>query len=139
MAWLDHINERDARRLARSWRGNAVQTRDVAQERLSQLVHDASSLAGEAAKELVKYGRHEGAEIAKETAHRATEIAHQVADYGRREGAVIAQDAALRALRTGRALKADPVPIIVGAVGIALFANLILGRRSHRYDGATRS
>jgi hypothetical protein len=139
MAWLDRINERDARRLGRSLRNNAFDSGRMAPEHLTRLVHDAGSIAGEAAKQLVKFGQHEGAELAKETVQRANEMAHRVADYSRNEGAAIARDAALRALRTGRALKADPVPIIVGAVGIALLANLLFGRRSHRNENATRS
>jgi hypothetical protein len=40
-------------------------------------------------------------------------------------------------LRTTRAVKADPVPTIVGVIGLALLANLVLGRRSSR--STTRS
>lgn len=141
MAWLDHMNERDARRLARSLKRNALETRDAAQEHLAEFAHKAGDIAGRTARELADYGRHEAAETARETAQhyaqRANEIAHQIADYSKQEGALIAREAVKRALRTGRAVKSDPVPVLVGAFGIAMFATLILNRRSRRDRDAT--
>lgn len=89
--------------------------------------------AGDVAGHLAHYGRHEGSDLvrhrAREYASRANDVAHQVADYGRHEGAVLAQAAAVQAVRAGRALRADPMPVIVGAVGVMLLANLLFGHR----------
>ena len=193
MSWLERLNDRNTRRLARnlSTQGRAV--RDLAQTHLSQFADEAGDIAGSAARQVVDYSRnqgaefardtlgryarragklaadaadygtHEGADLARETlghyarharrvaadvadygrtdgadlarntvgryAHRAGELASEAADYGRQEGAILAQAAAMQALRAGRAVKADPVPVIVGAVGVALIANLLFGRR----------
>ena len=103
MAWTDLIDEREARRLAQQLRRNARQTGVLAQDHLQHLAHDAGTVAGQAARE--------------------------VARYSRREGSVLAQAAAREAARAGRAFRADPVPMLVGAVGLALLASLVLGRR----------
>ncbi len=159
MTWLERLNDRDTRRLGRSLQRNAAEIRGAAQDHLTQFAHRANDVASRTAHQVASYGRHEGADavrsyasragdIAGQVAHygqhegadlvrqraehyadRAGEIAHQVADYGRQEGAVLAQAAAVQALRAGRAVKADPVPLVVGVIGLALLANLLLGRR----------
>ncbi len=68
-------------------------------------------------------------QFARQTRAIAEPVLHQAADYARHEGAVIAKVAGKQALRAGRAVKADPVPAIVGAIGIALFASLLMSRR----------
>jgi hypothetical protein len=103
MAWTDLIDEREARRLAQQLRRNTRQTGALAQDHLQHLAHDAGTVAGQAARE--------------------------VARYGRQEGGVLAQAAAREVARAGRAFRADPVPMLVGAVGLALLASLVLGRR----------
>ena len=45
MSWLDRIDERHARRMARSIQANALQTRDLAQDHLAQFAHQARALA----------------------------------------------------------------------------------------------
>lgn len=152
MAWLDRIEDRRTQRLLHDLRRQAVAARDLAQDRLSEFARDAGGLARHAAHDMADYGRDtareagahtrqaaddfvhsDGAEHAREAARyyarRAGEIATQIADHGRHEGAAIAQAAAVRAARAGRAVKADPVPVIVGAIGVALLANLMFGRR----------
>jgi hypothetical protein len=152
MAWLDRIEDRRTQRLLHDLRRQAVAARDLAQDRLSEFARDAGGLARHAARDVADYGRDtardagtytrqaaddfvhsDGAQHAREAARyyarRAGEIATQMADYGRHEGTAIAQAAAVRAARAGRAVKADPVPVIVGAIGVALLANLMFGRR----------
>lgn len=103
MSWLDRIDERQARRLARSVQSSAIHTRDMAEDHLSQL--------------------------ARQTRAIAEPVLHQAADYARHEGAAIAKVASKQALRAGRAVKADPVPAIIGVIGVALFASLLMSRR----------
>jgi len=133
MAWLDRLNDAQTRRLARNLRTNA---------------REAGSLAGRTARQLADYGRYEGAGVVREAGQRANSLVEQVAnygrgdgldlvrdtaqraiDYGRHEGAIIARGAAQQALRAGRAAKGDPLPFLIGAFGIAMFANLVLARR----------
>jgi len=152
MAWLDRIEDRRTQRLLHDLRHQALAARDLAQERLSEFARDAGGIARNAAHDVADYGRDtahgaaaygrrtaselvhsDGAEHAREAARyyarRAGEVATQLADYGRHEGAAVAQAAAVQAVRAGRAVKADPVPVIVGAIGVALLANLLLSRR----------
>jgi ElaB/YqjD/DUF883 family membrane-anchored ribosome-binding protein len=152
MAWLDRIEDRRTQRLLHDLRHQALAARDLAQDRLSEFARDAGGIARHAAHDVADYGRgtaHDAAHYGRQTAddfihsdgaqhareaaryyaRRAGELATQLADYGRQEGAVIAQSAAAQAARAGRAVKADPVPVIVGAIGVALLVNLLLGRR----------
>jgi len=159
MSWLERLNDRNTRRLARGLSARTQSVRDVARGHLSHFVDDAGDVAGAAARQAVDYGRAHGAEFARQTlrpyaqragrlaaevvdygrhdgadtmrryAHRAGELASEALDYGRQEGTLLARAATTQALRAGRALRADPVPLIVGAVGVALFANLLFGRR----------
>ncbi|MGN6156960.1 MAG: hypothetical protein ACTHNL_02600 [Devosia sp.] len=163
MSWLERLNDRNTRRLARDLGSRARSVGNLAQDHLAQFAAEAGGIAAGAAQQAADYGRERGAEIARDTlapymrragklaadvadygrndgadiardtvrryAHRAGELASEAIDYGRQEGTLLAQAAAVQALRAGRAVKADPVPIIVGAVGVALFANLLFGRR----------
>lgn len=103
MPWLDRIKQREVRRLARNVRHTVIEARDRAEDYAQRVAHQTSAVAGRAA--------------------------HQFADYGRHEGAIIASVAAQQAGRAGRAIKADPVPVIVGAIGVALLVNLVFCRR----------
>ena len=103
MAWLDQMDEREARRVGRSIAAGAMQTRDLARDHLAQLTHEARNIA--------------------------EPRLHEAADYLRHEGTAVARAAAHQAARAGRAVRADPVPAIVGIVGFALLASLVLGRR----------
>lgn len=103
MSWLERIDERDARRFARSLATTAGETRDLAQDHISKFAKEARAIA--------------------------EPRLHDAADYLKHEGAIVAQSAARQAARASRAVKADPVPAIVGVVGIALLASLLLGRR----------
>ena len=136
MAWLDRINERETRRLAKDLQHTALQTRDMAQEHLGQFAHQASAVARRTAHDVADYGKHHGAELARDTlehyAHRAGDLSHQVVDYGRHEAAILAREASRQAARVARAAKADPVPMIVGAIGIAILASLLLNRSARR-------
>lgn len=103
MAWLDRIDEREARRVGKALVHGAAEARDLAQEHLSQFARQARAVA--------------------------EPRLHEAADYLRHEGTAVAKIAAHQAARAGRAVKADPVPAIVGVVGLALLASLLLGRR----------
>lgn len=144
MAWLDQLNDRNARRLSRDLRRNAYQMGHLAQDHLQDFTRDAGAIAGRAARQVTDYGRHEGADLVRERASHyadiaqdrahgyaraAGDIASELAKYGRHEGAMLADAATAQAARVGRAVRADPVPAIVGAIGLALVANLLFGRR----------
>ncbi len=133
----------------------ATRTRDIAQRHLGQFADSAGHIASRAAHELAdyglersaalaQYGQQEGADLAREVARhyadRAQRFAVQQArQFGRNaqpyieaglaEGAILAQQAARRAKRMGKAVRNDPLPVIVGVAGIALLANLLLRRR----------
>lgn len=115
MAWLERINEREARRLGRTLRNSAV-------------------AAGEHAQHDVQHAAMRTGEVAGRAADAAGSAALQVMDYARHELPVVAHAAQLQARRAGRAFQADPVPMIAGAVAIALLGSLLFGRRR-----ATRS
>jgi hypothetical protein len=150
MPWLDRLNDRNARKIAHLLGNRAAEAGQLAQDRLQDFARDAGALAGRTANDFADYGRQHGANLLREQAqryagvadqahdvgtrarryaHAAGEAAGELVDYGRREGAVLAGAAAAQATRVGRAVRADPVPIIVGAIGLALFANLLFGRR----------
>ena len=74
----------------------------------------------------LEQGLTEGALLARQARDRLQPIL----DQGLAEGAVLAEQAALQARRVGRAVKADPVPAIVGAVGLVLLVRLLSRRRS---------
>lgn len=103
MSWLERIDERDARRIANHIAAGARETRSLAHDHLSQFAEQARSIA--------------------------EPRIHETIDYLRHEGKAVSQAAAHQAARAGRAVKADPLPTIVGVVGIALLASLVLGRR----------
>jgi ElaB/YqjD/DUF883 family membrane-anchored ribosome-binding protein len=103
MSWLERIDEQNARRLARSLAAGASDTRELAQDHLTQFAKQARAVA--------------------------EPRLHEAADYLRHEGAVVAQTAARQAARASRAVRNDPVPAIVGVVGIALLASLLVSRR----------
>jgi ElaB/YqjD/DUF883 family membrane-anchored ribosome-binding protein len=103
MTWLDRIDEHEARRVAKSLAAGAMETRDYAQDHLSQFAKQARAVA--------------------------EPRLHDAAEYLRHEGAVVARAAAHQAGRATRAVRADPVPTIVGVVGLALLASLLLSRR----------
>lgn len=103
MSWLDRIDEREARRVAKALTAGAIETRDLAQDHLTQFAQQARAIA--------------------------EPRLHEAADYIRHEGTAVAKVAAHQAARASRAVKADPLPTIVGVVGIALLASLVLSRR----------
>ena len=103
MSWLDRIDEREARRVAKALTAGAIETRDLAQDHLTQFAHQARAIA--------------------------EPRLHEAADYLRQEGTAVAKVAAHRAARASRAVRSDPLPTIVGVVGLALLASLVLSRR----------
>lgn len=130
----------------------ASRTRDLAQRHLGQFADSAGRIASRAAHELADYGlersaelthygQHEASDLAREAARHYADRAQRLArqwgrqaqpyiDGGLAEGAILAQQAARRAARMGRAVKADPLPTIIGVVGVALLASILLSRRS---------
>lgn len=103
MTWLEHMDEREARRIAKAVAAGALETRDLAQDHLTQFARQARAIA--------------------------EPRLHDAADFVRQEGTAVAKVAAHQAARAGRAVRADPLPAIVGLVGLALLASLLLGRR----------
>jgi hypothetical protein len=103
MTWLDHIDEHEARRVAKAMAAGALETRDLAHDHLTQFARQARAVA--------------------------EPRFHDAADYLQHEGTAVARVAAHQAARASRAVKADPMPAIVGVVGLALLASLVLGRR----------
>jgi ElaB/YqjD/DUF883 family membrane-anchored ribosome-binding protein len=103
MSWLERIDERDARRIAKAMTAGALETRELAQDHLTRFAEQARAIA--------------------------EPRLHEAADYLRQEGKAVAKVAAHQAARASRAVRADPLPVIVGVVGVALLASLLLGRR----------
>ena len=111
MAWLEPpINESDVRRLALSARNNATNVRDDVMDQLASLAQQTR-------------------ELAKHTKDVVEPRYQQARDIVRREAPVIADAALHQALRAAKAARRDPVPVVVGAVGVVLLASLLLGRR----------
>ena len=151
MPWLERLNDRNARKLAHVLRHNAAEAGQLAQDHWQDFARDAGAIAGRTAHDVADYGRHHGADLLRDQAqryagiaqdrthnmrdrarlyaHAAGEAAGELVDYGRRESTVLADAAAAQATRVGRAVRADPMPVIVGAIGLALVANLLFGRR----------
>ena len=103
MTWLDSIDTRDARRYALALREQAHDRGDEIAERLAELAREA---------------RH----VVEPRLNKASELV-------KREAPVIAEAALKQASKAARAAKADPVPVVVGAVGLLLVASLVFGRR----------
>lgn len=103
MSWLDRIDERQARRVAKAIAAGAMETRDLAEDHLTQFAQQARAIAEPRLHEAAEFVRHEGSAVAKAAARQAT--------------------------RASRAVRADPLPTIVGVVGLALLASLVFGRR----------
>ena len=103
MSWLERIDERDARRIAKAIAAGATESRDLAQDHLTDFVQQAREIAEPRLRDAAEFVRHEGTAAARAAAHQAA--------------------------RAGRAVRADPLPAIVGVVGLALLASLVLGRR----------
>ena len=103
MSWRERIDEREARRIGKAIAAGAMETRDLAEDHLTQFAKHARAIA--------------------------EPRLHEAADFVRHEGTAVAKLAAHQARRASRAVRADPLPTIVGVVGIALLASLLLGRR----------
>jgi hypothetical protein len=145
MSWLDRIDEREARRIAHKLGQRARATGALARGHLGAFLHEASDLAvdtlqprrlaetvGRNARATGELAREHLSAFAHDAGDLATDTAQQLARYGRQEGAVLAAAATRQAGRASRAVKADPVPYIVGAVGLVLLANLVASRRARR-------
>jgi hypothetical protein len=91
MTWLDRINDRETRRLARSLKGRAYEAGELARTHFSQFSHDAGDIGVHAARDVAHYGRTQAAPAmraaAEQSASRAADLAERLAEYGRREGA----------------------------------------------------
>ena len=122
MAWLEHFTEQEGRHLAH-------RAHQIAAPRLRDLEDQVAELAAR-----LRNSRHDLQSTGRDFAHAASryagEAAHQFTDLARHEGGIAARLAAKQAIKAGRAFQADPVPVIVGAVGLALFARLFSGRRA---------
>jgi hypothetical protein len=103
MTWLEPIDQREARRFALAVRDQASGAREDLSEHVASLSRHLRDLVEPRLKEAREVVRHEAPIIA---------------------------DAALRqAARMARRAKRDPVPVVVGAVGVALLASLVFSRR----------
>ena len=144
MPWLERLNQHDSRRLARRLQRDALDTRDFARDRARRLARDtldsgrreAADLAyrtGDTVTRLAEQAGQSGAQLARQAAqhvaHDAAEIAGEVARLGREEGLILAEATLRQATRLGRAMRKDPLPYIVGTIGLVLIANLALKRR----------
>jgi hypothetical protein len=68
-----------------------------------------------------------------ETGNMAGLAAHRVAGIARSQGAVLADAAARRTLGATRAVRNDPLPVVMGMIAAICLARLLLGgRRRHR-------
>ncbi len=103
MSWLEPFDDRAARRFVGDVRHRAEATRD-------DLAEHATDFARHAREAVEPHLRKAG-------------------DIVRREAPVVADAALRQATRMAKAARRDPVPVMVGAIGIALIASLIFGRR----------
>lgn len=103
MSFLDTLTPRDTRRLVK-----------MLQDESAHLGHGVAS------------GFDSVAERVREFAEPTLRSAQRTL---RREAPVVANAAMHQAARLARSAKADPVPVVVGAVGLVLLASLVFGRR----------
>jgi len=103
MTWLEPIDRREAQRFAQSVRDQANDAREDVAEQVASLSRHLRDVVEPRLKEARELVRH--------------------------EAPIIADAAMQQASRMARRAKSDPVPVVVGAIGVALLASLILGRR----------
>lgn len=103
MTWLEPIDRNDAKRFVAGMRHQA----DDAREELAEQVASLSRQLREVVEPRLKEAR----------------------ELVRHEAPIIADAAIKQASRMARRAKNDPVPVVVGAIGVVLLASLILGRR----------
>lgn len=103
MNWPEPINDRAARRFVADMRHHSDAAR-------GEIAGQASDLARHA-REAVEPGL------------------RRVGAFARREGPAVAHAALATAGRMASAARRDPVPVMVGAIGLVLVASLVFGRR----------
>ena len=148
------LAQQHIRQFAREAGPYAGRTRDLAQRHFGQFADSAGRIASRAAHELADYGlersaelshygQQEAADLAREAARHYAERAQRFArrrwdeaqpyiEQGLAEGAILAQQAGRRAARMGRAVKADPLPTIVGVAALVLLVSLLRNGRPRR-------
>ncbi|MEO6394663.1 MAG: hypothetical protein ABIO40_01975 [Devosia sp.] len=121
MAWLERVAERQGATLAH-------RASEISSHQIAALQDQISDIARH-----LRASRHDlqssGSEFAHAAGRFAGEAAQQFAGLARHEGSVAARIAAKQAVKAGRAIKADPMPAIVGLVGVALLVRLFSGHR----------
>jgi hypothetical protein len=145
MSWLDLIDDQRARRLARHVGRTARATVGAAQEHLDTFARQAEHLAEDAiqprrladtvaanARTARRLAREHFDALAHDAGDLASDTTRQLARYGRQEGAILAAAAARQVGRAKTAVKADPMPYVVGAVGLVLLTSLLRGRKLRR-------
>lgn len=103
MSLMDAFDSRELRHRARALRHQAE---DAGGDILDRAGHVVSSLR----------------KVAEPALHRAADVALH-------EGGELARHASRSAMRAGRAVRSDPMPTLVGVIGIALIATMIFSRR----------
>ena len=99
---------------------------DHSQRQLSRQVSSLARDAGNISEHLARFS----ADARRDAGH----LAHDLADEAWQQGAVAAKALGQQALRAGKALRRDPVPVAVAVVGLACFLSLVLasGRATRR-------
>jgi len=103
MTWLEPIDQREARRFALAVRDRVNSRREDVSDQLASLARHTR----DAVEPRLRHAR----------------------DVVRHEAPIVADAALKQATRMARAARRDPVPVVVGAVGLVLLASLVLGRR----------
>lgn len=103
MTWLEPMDTREARRVALTIRDQANEAREELGEQVASLSRHVRDVVEPRFKE--------------------------ARDMVQREAPILADAALRQASRMARRAKADPVPLVVGAVAVVLLASLVLGRR----------
>lgn len=112
MAWLDRIDERQLRGLRNRLLGEVEHAREFAAGKLRSL------------------GQH-AAVTAERTAQEALEV-------GQRQAGLVAAEVARQGVRTGRAIRHDPLPALVAAFAAVMLFNLISSRPRARKANRSR-
>jgi hypothetical protein len=121
MSWLERTAEREARRIG-------SRAGEITLHQVQSLMRRVADLADQ-----VEHGRRgvrsASTNFARSAGDYAGEAVHQLGRLAQHETMNAARFAGHQTARAGRAFRADPMPAIVGIIGVAMLARLLTPRR----------